>query len=321
MINLRPRNLPLLLGAAVLATVVLIYLTVHPRGLSSFVVQSYANSATPLALAAVAQTFPVLTGGLDLSIGGIVALTNTLASELVQGPPLQVVAGIVIVLCVGAACGAFNGALITYGRIQPIIATLATGAIFSGLALFIRPFPGGDLSVGLADIATGMIAGVFPICVAAIAILVWLASLLLSRTLTGKGIYAAGSAPHAATLSGLRIDRSIMAAYVMSGIFGALAGLFLGFQTLSGDATIGVPYTINSIAAVVIGGLSLRGGRGSLLSGVIGAFALRGISAVLLFSGSPPLAQPLFEGLVLVIAVCAASITLVRQPNRLKVFS
>ncbi|RWM88735.1 MAG: ABC transporter permease [Mesorhizobium sp.] len=317
----RPRNLPLLLGTAVLATVVLIYLSVHPRGLSSFVVQSYANSAAPLAFAAIAQTFPVLTGGLDLSIGGIIALTNTLASELVHGSPLEVIAGIVIVLGVGAACGAFNGALITYGRIQPIIATLASGAIFSGLALFIRPFPGGDVSVELADAATGMIFAIFPVCVAAIAALLWLAGLLLNRTLTGKGIFAAGSAPNAATLSGLRIDRSIMAAYIMSGIFGALAGLFLGFQTLSGDATIGVPYTINSIAAVVIGGLSLRGGRGSLLSGVIGAFALRGIGAVLLFSGSPPLAQPLLEGMVLIVAVCAASITLVRQPNRLNVFS
>ncbi|WP_439627035.1 ABC transporter permease [Shinella sp.] len=317
---LTSRHMPVLLGAAVFIIVLAVYLAVHPRGISSFVIQSYANSAAPVALAALAQTFPVLTGGLDLSVGGMVALTNALASELVQGSPVEIAFGVLTVLAAGALCGALNGALIVYGRLQPIIGTLATGAVFSGIALFIRPFPGGDVDTGLAYAMTAILFGVLPVSTLLIAIIASCTWAAISRASLGRGIFAAGSAPQAARLSGLRIERSIIAAYVLSGLFSALAGLYLGFQTLSGDATIGVPYTINSIAAIVIGGLSLRGGAGSPLSAIFGAHALRAISAVLLFTGAPPLAQPLFEGMVLITAVAAASLTLVRDPNRLKAF-
>lgn len=317
---LTSRHMPVLLGAMVFVIVLAVYLAVHPRGISSFVIQSYANSAAPLALAALAQTFPVLTGGLDLSVGGTVALTNALASELVHGSPLEIASGVLIVLSVGALCGALNGALIVYGRLQPIIGTLATGAVFSGLALFIRPFPGGEVDAGFAYAMTSILFGVLPVSTLMIAIIAACTWAAISRASLGRGIFAAGSAPQAARLSGLRIERSIIAAYVLSGLFSAFAGLYLGFQTLSGDATIGAPYTINSIAAIVIGGLSLRGGAGSPLSAIFGAYALRAISAVLLFTGAPPLAQPLFEGMVLVTAVAAASIALVRDPNRLRAY-
>lgn len=314
------RHIPVLLGAAVLIIVLAVYLSVHPRGISSFVVQSYGNSAAPLALAALAQTFPVLTGGLDLSVGGIVALTNALASELVQGSSIEIAFGVLVVIAAGAVCGAVNGAIIVYGRLQPIIGTLATGAVFTGLALLVRPFPGGEVDAGLANIMTAILFGVVPVSTLLIAVIASFTWAAVSRTSLGRGIFAAGSASQAARLSGLKIERSIFAAYVLSGLFAALAGLYLGFATLSGDATIGVPYTINSIAAVVIGGLSLRGGAGSPLSAIFGAHALRAISAVLLFTGAPPLAQPLFEGLVLITAVAAASLALVRDPNRMKAF-
>jgi ribose transport system permease protein len=317
----RSRHTPVVLGAAILIVVLGVYLSVHPRGLSTFVLQSYANSAAPLALAAAAQTFPVLTGGLDLSVGGMVALTNALASELVNGSPIQIALGLVSVVAAGAACGALNGLLIVLGRLQPIISTLATGAVFSGVALLIRPFPGGEVDGGVSDLATGMLFGALPVSTLAVAAILFVTWRMVNRSQLGKGIFAAGSSPASAALSGVDVGRSIFLAYVLSGCFSALAGLFLGFQTLSGDATIGVPYTINSIAAVVIGGLSLRGGYGTVISGVLGAHALRAISAVLLFSGAPPLAQPLFEGLVLVLAVSAASYTLIRDPNRLKAYS
>lgn len=315
-----PRRLPTLLGVMVLVIVVLIYLSIHPRGLSSSVVESFANSAAPLAFAAIAQTFPVLTGGLDLSIGGIVALTNAIASLLLEGSPVHIIFGVAAVIFVGAICGAVNGCLVVYGKLQPIIATLATGAVFSGSALLVRPFPGGGVDADFADAMTSMIFGVIPVSTASVLLLTTMVWYLVKRTSTGRGILAAGSARQAANLSGLDINTSIIIAYVLSGLFAAIAGLFLAFQTLSGDATIGVPYTINSIAAIVIGGLSLRGGFGSGLCAILGAHTLRGISAILLFSGAPPLAQPLFEGLVLVVAVTAASIPLIRNPDRLKAF-
>ena len=110
-------------------TLFLVLLTLHPRGLSPLVVQTAANEGPALALVAMAQTLPVLTGGLDLSIGPILALSNCLASNVVSGSPAEVALGVLLVLATGGACGLLNGVIVVYGRIQPIIATLATGAV------------------------------------------------------------------------------------------------------------------------------------------------------------------------------------------------
>ena len=312
-----PRDLPVVFGAAVLVAMLTVYFLVHPRGLSPIVIESLANSGASLAFAAIAQTFPILTGGLDLSIGGIVALTNVVAAAVVNGSPIEVAIGVALVILTGLACGLLNGLVIVYGRLQPIIATLATGTVFSGIALLLRPVPGGDVSLALADALTLPLAGLVPpslLLVGLTAFAVWYP---LRRSKLGRGMFAAGSAPEAGRLSGLNVPRSIITAYALSGLFGALAGLFLSFQTLAGDATIGLPYTINSIAAVVVGGLSLRGGSGTVLSAIFGAYTLRAINSVLLFSGAPPLAQPFFEGLILVAAVAFASIGMLRSSDRL----
>ena len=314
---LRPGNLPVVFGGLLMLIMFVIFFSFHPRGLNAFVLESLSNSGASLAFAAVAQTFPILTGGLDLSVGGIISLTNASASLIVNGSPLQIGFGVLLVLGIGVLCGLINGTLIVYGRVQPIIATLATGAVFSGIALFLRPTPGGDVSMGLADVFTLSFAGI-PASAVFVTLLTFLIWFPLRRSILGRGMFAAGSLAEAGRLSGLKMQRSIMAAYALSGLFCSFAGLFLGFQTLTGDATIGVPYTINSIAAVVVGGLSLRGGTGTVLSAIFGAYTLRSINSTLLFSGAPPLAQPFFEGMILVIAVAFASLGLLRSSNRLE---
>ena len=308
----------LLFGILILLVMLAIYFSVHPRGVSIRVVESLSNAGASLAFAAVAQTFPVLTGGLDLSIGGMIALTNSLASVVLTGSPLQIAFGFVLVIATGCLCGLVNGTLIVYGRLQPVIATLATGAIFSGLALIVRPRPGGDIPIELGDVFVTSAFDVLPMALVVLAVTCGAVWYPLTRSRLGRGIFAAGSAPEAGRMSGLNVDRSIIAAYVLSGLFASFAGLFLGFQTLAGDATIGVPYTINSIAAVVIGGVALRGGAGHILSAIVGAYTLRSINSILLFSGAPPLALPFFEGVILVVAVVFASLGLMRQPNRLE---
>ena len=117
----------------------------HPRGFSVAVLIQNSNEVFTLAMVAMAQTVPVLMGGLDLSVGAVKTLVNTIASHLLNGSPMQIAFGMVISLAAGAACGFVNGCIVVYGRIQPIIATLATGAIFLGLALFLRPSPGGNV--------------------------------------------------------------------------------------------------------------------------------------------------------------------------------
>lgn len=309
------------LGAAALFLALFaIFNLLHPRGFHPLVFQTAANEGTALAFVAMAQTLPVLTGGLDLSVGAIMALTNCLASNVVSGSPLEIAFGILLVMAAGTACGMLNGLVVVYGRLQPIIATLATGAAFTGCAYLLRPIPGGEIDSDLGDIVTGTVFGVVPasLILLALASGIWC---IFKYSMLGRGCYAAGSSEAAAYMSGLNVDRAKIAAYGLSGLFASLGGLFLGFQTLSGDAHISGDYTLRSIAAVVIGGTSLLGGSGGVIGSIFGAFALRTITGVLFFSGVSPLTQPLYEGLVLLGAISLGAIRLLRIKNRLDLIS
>ena len=309
------------LGAlALFVALFAVFNLLHPRGFQPLVFQTAANEGAALAFVAMAQTLPVLTGGLDLSVGAILALTNCLASNVVSGTPLQVAFGIVLVLAAGTACGTLNGLIIVYGRLQPIIATLATGAAFTGVAYLLRPVPGGELDADLGDILTGTLFGVLPVSVVLLVVAagIWLA---FKHSMPGRGCYAAGSSENAAYMSGLNVGRAKIAAYALCGFFAAMGGLFLGFQTLSGDAHISGDYTLRSIAAVVIGGTSLLGGTGGAIGSIFGAYALRTITGVLFFSGVSPLTQPLYEGLVLLAAISLGAVRLLRVKNRLELIS
>ena len=294
------------------------FIAIHPR-FNMLALESAANQGAALALVAMGQTLPVLTGGLDLSIGAVMALANCLASELLSGSPIQIALGIVAVLAVGALCGAINGVLVVYGRIQPIIATLASGAVYTGIALLIRPIPGGDVDESLSDAMTYAVYELIPTPIILFSVLVLLVWLPFKRSVIGRGVYAVGSSELAAYMSGVPVTLAKLSAYTLAGVFAAMGGLFLGFQTLSGDATIGVTYTLNSIAAVVIGGTSLYGGMGGMIGSIFGAYVLRIINSVLLFSGVPSLAQPLFQGAVLIFALLVSALRVARIRNRLDV--
>lgn len=314
----------------------------HPRGFSVAVLIQNSNEVFTLAMVAMAQTVPVLMGGLDLSVGAIMTLVNTVASHLLNGSPAQIAFGMVLSLAVGAACGFFNGCIVVYGRIQPIIATLATGAIFLGLALFLRPSPGGNVDDDLSWAATndlfeiaatygfaedGDAAWFQPIAwipvplvlLVLVAVLVWLP---FARSVTGRTVYAVGSGEGAAYMSGLSIDRAKIAAFTLGGFFAGVGGLYLTLQTSSGNADIpqAGAYTLNSIAAVVIGGTSLLGGVGSAIGSIFGALILRTISFNFRIFEIDPLMQPLFEGVVLLAAVSLGAFRVLRVKNSLELF-
>jgi ribose transport system permease protein len=314
------RNNRVLLAWFVLFALVIYFVQIHPRGASIGVFSAWANQGTALALLAVGQTIVVLTRGIDLSIGPIMALTNCLASHLVTGTPGEVVLGLVLVVMAGALCGAMNGIVVVVGKIQPIIATLATGAIFSGLALIVRPIPGGSVDEALSDFLTGDVDGIVPTSLVLLFGLVAVTWWPVARSRLGRAIVATGSSEQAAYMSGLRVDRAKIAAYALAGIFASFSGLFIGFQTLSGDPSIGLPYTLNSIAAVVIGGTILTGGSGSTSGSIAGALLLRTIGSLIFFTGLQPLAQPLFEALVLLLAVMFGATRLLGINNRLEIF-
>ncbi|AHK47199.1 MULTISPECIES: ABC transporter permease [Ensifer] len=311
-----------LTAVAIFVVMFIIYTANHPAGFTANVIQTAANKGVLLAFVAMAQTMVVITAGIDLSVGMIFLLTNCLASWLVVGSPLETTFGVVIVLAVGAVCGAINGAIVIYGRLQPIVATIATGAIYFGVALLLRPFPGGSVNEGLADALTGRIFGVVPASLAALAAVVVLIWVPFSRSVYGRAAYAVGSSETAAYMSGMPIRRGKLLAYTLSGLVAALGGLFLTFFTYTGDAAFasGNAYTLFSIAAVVLGGVSLFGGKGSAIGAVFGALAFRTIGDLLFVFDLDPLWQPLFQGLILLAAISLGALALFRVRNRLEWF-
>lgn len=311
------------LGAAALfAALFALYIAKHPVGWDAAVLATAANKGVLLAVVAMAQTLPVLTGGIDLSVGMVFVLANCLASHLVVGSAWPAALGVLAVLAAGAACGFMNGLIIVYGRLQPIITTLATGIVYYGLALGLRPVPGGDVHAGLAEGLTGSLPGGIPTMVVVLAFVVLLVWVPYRRSVAGRAALAIGSSELASYMSGVAMGRTVLVTYTLAGLLAAIGGLLLTFVTFSGEASsaIGGVYTLNSIAAVVIGGTSLAGGSGSAIGSVFGAFALRTIGDLLFVFDLEPLWQPLFQGVILLVAVSFGSVALLRLGNRLDLF-
>ncbi len=299
-----------------------LYASNHPAGLSANVAQTAANKGTILAIVAMAQTLVVLTSGIDLSVGMVMVLANCLASHIVVGSAGASALGALGVLAAGALCGAINGLVVIFGRLQPIVTTIATGSVYYGAALALRPVPGGDVNADLADALTGQIAGVVPSSLVLLAALVALVWWPFRRSVIGRAVYAVGSSEAAAYMSGVPIRRAKFAAYTLSGLLAATAGLFVTFVTYSGEASAanGGTYTLYSIAAVVLGGVSLFGGSGSAVGAIFGALMFRTIGDLLFVFNVEPLWQPLFQGAVLTAAVCLGALRLLRIRNRLELY-
>lgn len=330
-----------LVGFAILF---ILYNFMHPRGFSTAVLIQNANEAVVLAFVAVAQTIPVLVGGLDLSVGAVMTLSSCIASVLVTGSLGEMILGMILSVAAGTMFGLMNGLIVVYGRIQPIIATLATGAIAIGLALFVRPQPGGDIdgdlnwavtnavfdfaeTYGFAD--DGDAAWLQPIAWIPVPLIVLTVIMLLvwvpyRRSVIGRTAYAIGSAEGAAYMSGLPIARAKIMAFTLAGFFAGCGGLYLAIQTSSGNADVvqAGEYTLKSIASVVIGGTSLLGGVGTAVGSIFGAFIIRVIEFFFRIGSISvdPLLQTLFQGIVLLVAVSLGSLRLTRIKNRMDVF-
>jgi ribose transport system permease protein len=311
-----------LLAFAAFVVMFTIYATNHPAGLNANVATTAANKGVLLAIVAIAQTLVVLTAGIDLSVGMVMVLANCLASTIVDGSPLMTALGVMGVLFVGGLCGAINGLIVIYGRLQPIVTTIATGAVYYGAALALRRVPGGDVNSSLADALTGQLPGGIPASLALLLGLVLVVWLPFRRSAVGRAAYAVGSSEIAAYMSGVPVQRAKFVAYTLSGFLASAAGLFLTFITYSGEASAanGSTYTLYSIAAVVLGGVSLFGGSGSAVGAIFGALMFRTIGDLLFVFNVEPLWQPLFQGLVLFAAVCLGTARLLRIRNRLDLY-
>ena len=310
------QSVPLLLSFGVLGAMIVLYIVLfvakQHRPPGNFELSSTLNNTMSLALAAMGQTVVVLTGGIDLSVGGMIDLTNALAAKLMHDSAGSMLGISLLVLAIGAGAGLLNGVLVAYGRLQPIIVTITTLAVWQGVALLVLPQPGGSIPPGFSAGLAGSLPGPGSSPCAVIVVLVLA---LLWRQLRGTefltALYAIGNDERAARANGIATEAAKVGAYTLAGAFSAAAGLFFAAVTTSGDATSGTPYTLTSIAAVVVGGVSLFGGRGSAIGSIAGAFILTLLLNVLFFAGVNPQLQDLFTGLFLIVAVMAS--TLIRR--------
>jgi ribose transport system permease protein len=296
-------GMPLLFAAAMAATV-----AIHPD-FGSFEVQSLALGALPLALAA-ADDDDRLGGGIDLSIGSMIAVSNVLSASLMQHATFgQSLVLSLLVLLAGAGQGLLNGLVVALSRIPDVVATLTTGFIWGGVALLILERPGGGAPAAYLNIAAGADFGpwapnalvVMAVAVAAI----WL-PIRLSRI--GLLIYAAGSDPVAAFRSGVNVMGARTIAYMFSGIACAVGGMALTMTTGIGAPLAGAYYTLSSVAAVVIGGVSLAGGRGGMAGPVIAALLLTLAPMDLVFLGIDPNYGQVIQGTLIVLVVMVAGL-------------
>ncbi|SER53919.1 monosaccharide ABC transporter membrane protein, CUT2 family [Faunimonas pinastri] len=257
----------------------------------------------PLALVAMAQTLLMMMGGISLAIGPLVSLGAVIAAT-VMGTAFGVTGAIVAVLLAGLVVGGITGAIVSYLRLPAIIVTLAGSFIIGGIALIILPRPGGVIPAGFSDFLAGHTPAAFGLLV--VIVILW--KLYLATPL-GLGIYAAGDNPIGAFRSGVAVNRVRIATYALSGLLTTLAGLFVAAQTGSGDPVIGTPFTLNSIAAAVLGGVSFLGGRGTMRGALAGSLLLSVMINVMFFLGFPPVAQYIAQGLIIVGAVAIPQFT------------
>jgi ribose transport system permease protein len=280
-------------------------------------IQGFAISVLPLAMAAVAQAICVIGGGIDLSVGSMMALTSVVAATQMKGQTDEFGVVVVIgVLLLGLVLGAINGSVIVATRVPDIVVTLAMAFVWGGWALIVLPSPTSGAAQWLKDLVLGS-AGIDLIPKATVVLIVTVAVVWipLQRTKLGLSIYAIGSDKLAAFRSGISVGRTKIIAYSFTGLFAALGGLSLTASTGIGNPVPG-PYTLMSVAAVVLGGVSLAGGRGGVFGPVIGVLILVLIQNDMAFLSLDPNLALVTQGLILIGVVMFGSLIQWRRSRR-----
>lgn len=277
-------------------------------------IQGLAISILPIAFAAVAQAIVVISGGIDLSVGSMMALASVTSAVLMKDQgDLFGVAVVVAVLLLGLAVGAINGALVVVTRVPDIVVTLAMSFVWAGTALLILNTPGGGAAPWLMEIISGPLGNPWlPKALVVLAVVVVVVWLPLRRSTLGLSLYAVGSSPLAAFRSGVAVAPTKIVAYALTGFFAALGGLAL---TATGGVGAPVPgsYTLQSVAAIVLGGVSLAGGRGGVLGPIIAVIILALVRTDLFFAGVDPNWSTAIQGAILIGVVMFGSLVAMRR--------
>lgn len=313
-------------GRAFFALIVIIavfsFLSPYYFSLSNFL--TMASHVAIFGILAIGMLLVILNGGIDLSVGSTLGLAGCIAGFLMQGVTLSAfgvilyppVWAVVVITCVlGAVVGAVNGVLVAYLKVPAFVASLGVLYVARGIALLMtngltynnlggRPELG---NTGFDWLGFNRLAGI-PIGVIVLAVLAIICGIVLSRTAFGRWLYASGGNERAADLSGVPVKRVKVIVYMLSGVCAAIAGLVLSSQLTSAGPTAGTTYELTAIAAVVIGGAALTGGRGTVRGTMLGAFVIGFLSDGLVIIGVSAYWQTVFTGAVIVLAVLMNSI-------------
>lgn len=266
-----------------------------------------ARAISVNAILAAGMTLVILTGGIDLSVGSIIAVSGVVSViAAIAGVPAP--AAILVGIAVGAACGLVNGALTAYLSLAPFIVTLGTMTFLRGLAYTItKGQPIVSSSLNFKDIGNGYLWGI-PVPVIVMAIVYLIIWFILERTRYGRHVYAVGGNAEAAKLAGVRVKRVITSVYVLAGGCAGLAGVIFSARVISAQPTAGTGYELDAIAAVVLGGTSLAGGRGRIVGTLIGSVILGVLGTGLILLNVPFFTQLLIKGVVIILAVAIDSL-------------
>ncbi|MER3418226.1 MAG: ABC transporter permease [Chloroflexota bacterium] len=302
------------LSLAGLVIVLLAFTRLIRPTFGAFDLETLAIAALPLALAAVAQAAAVIAGGIDLSVGSMIAVTNVTAAVLMKDASTEVTVAVALgVLVLGLALGTVNGLVVVLSRVPDIVVTLAMLYVWGGVALLILPSQGGGAPDWLKRLVMGgFLVDELPKALIVLAVVVAVIWLPFRHTKLGLALYAVGSDRLAAFRCGVDVGRTKVASYALCGLFSGAAGLALTAATGIGTPTVGA-YTLAGVAAIVLGGVNLAGGRGGVVGPIIAAHILSLIRTDLVFLGVDPNYSTMIQGGIMVLVVMVAGLLTLRR--------
>jgi len=302
------------IGLLIFLAVLLVFTKLIQPNYGPTGIQGLAVSAAALALAAVAQAIVVISGGIDLSIGAMMAFTNVVAAQAMRYTDDTTGIAVAIgVLLLGLLIGAINGALIVATRVADIIVTLAMSFVWAGCALLVLNVPGGQADKWLTQLASGsLLPEWLPKPAVLVLLIIGLIWIPLRRSRLGLSLYAIGSDRLAAFRSGVSVGRTKIISYALAGLFSAIGGL-----AITANTGIGTPlpggYTLTSVAAVVLGGVSLAGGRGGVFGPLVAVIILALIRTDMTFLNLNSNLATVTQGVILIVVVMLGSLAALRR--------
>jgi ribose transport system permease protein len=295
-----------------LVLLVVVNAIIQPEFFSFQVFRMNCMTFVPLILVSLAQATVILVGAVDLSLGAGISLVTVVMASLMKDSAASMIGVTLVGVCLALFLSLFNGFFFGYFGPPPLIMTFATSTIWFGIALLIMPTPGGYIPPAYYTIYSRTVAGFLPVPMIVLLVAV-VCCTLLGRLKAFRHLYAVGGSEQAARSSGINVLGTKIFGFLVSGIFSALAALCLIGQTATGDARSGQGFTLNSVAAAVIGGISFSGGKGNYVGAIIGGIILGILTNIIYFANITSFYQELMKGVIIIVALLFGALPRLRQ--------